>query len=74
MSGIQINGALALTDLLERAQERVAAMTPEEREEMWKAQRESFARGMGPCEHGVLDFEDCPDCRAAARTPKVPSS
>lgn len=36
----------------------------EQRADMRKAQRESFIRGMTtPCEHGVLDFEQCPDCR-----------
>lgn len=35
-------------------------MTPAEVE----AQRKSFARGMmARCEHGELDFEQCPDCR-----------
>lgn len=29
------------------------------------AQRESWARGMSACEHGVLDFEDCAECRGA---------
>ena len=29
-----------------------------------QAQRESWVRGMTtPCEHGVVDFEQCPDCR-----------
>lgn len=35
-------------------------MTPAERRE----QQESWVRGMTTgCEHGVLDFETCPDCR-----------
>jgi hypothetical protein len=46
-----------LEALLKQAAQHV--MTPEE----LQAQRESFARGMGPCEHGVYDFETCPDCR-----------
>ena len=29
-----------------------------------QAQRESWVRGMTtPCKHGVIDFEQCPDCR-----------
>jgi len=35
-------------------------MTPEE----VQTQRESWVRGMcDPCEHGVVDYEQCPDCR-----------
>lgn len=29
-------------------------------------QRKSWARGMGPCEHGIFDFEECPECREKA--------
>jgi len=51
---------------LAEAMKRVAAMTDEQRAAMWKAQRESYIRGMTtPCEHGVLDFEQCGDCRQA---------
>lgn len=47
-----------LLALLEKAKNH--AMTPEEIE----AQRASFARGMtARCEHGWLDFEQCPKCR-----------
>lgn len=53
--------------LLAEANARVAAMSLEEQEAMWKAQRESWVRGMAPCEHGISDWEDCPDCRKAAR-------
>lgn len=43
---------------------QVHQMTPAEIE----AQRQSWVRGMTtPCEHGVLDFETCPDCLAQAR-------
>jgi hypothetical protein len=43
---------------------RVAAMTPKQREEMWRKQRESWVRAFStPCEHGELDFEQCPECR-----------
>jgi len=60
-----------ITLLLARARERVASMTPTEREAMWAAQRESWVRGMAPCEHGVSDWEDCPDCRSAIRNPRI---
>lgn len=48
-----------------------AAMPPAERAELEgrerQAQRESWVRGMTtPCEHGVLDFEQCGECRACA--------
>ena len=44
-----------------------SAIPPEERAELerreYQAQRESWVRVMGPCEHGVYDFEDCLECR-----------
>jgi hypothetical protein len=44
-----------------------ASMPAEERAELERheiaAQRESWVRAMGPCEHGVLDWEDCQQCR-----------
>jgi hypothetical protein len=48
-----------------------AALPPEERAELERrerqAQRESWIRGMTtPCEHGVLDFEQCGECRSCA--------
>ena len=50
-----------LENLLRKAAQR--KMTPEE----YEAQRQSWVRGMTqPCEHGVVDFEQCPDCRAQA--------
>lgn len=55
-----------LDDLLARAKIAVDAMTPAEREKMIRQQAESWARGMAPCEHGIADWEDCPDCRRAA--------
>jgi len=52
-----------LKKLLEQAKERVAAMSPEEYHDMMEEQKKSFVRAMTtPCEHGVLDFEDCPEC------------
>lgn len=56
-----------IEEMLVEAKRRVDAMTPEQRAAMEKAQRESFMRGMGPCEHGILDFEDCEECRAKAK-------
>ena len=51
-----------LEEMLDAAQ--IHQMTPAEIEE----QRKSFIRGMTtPCEHGVLDFEQCPQCWAAHR-------
>jgi hypothetical protein len=29
---------------------------------MLEAQRQSWLRGMKPCEHGKIDFEQCPQC------------
>lgn len=53
-----------LSDLLEQAKARVLAMSPEEYAAMTQAQRESWVRGMtARCEHGWIDFEQCPDCR-----------
>lgn len=53
-----------ICELLAKAKERVARMTPEEREAMFDEQRKSWVRGMtARCEHGWLDFEQCPDCR-----------
>ena len=53
-----------LEKLLSEAQEKVAKMTPEEYDSMMEAQKKSFVRGMtARCEHGILDFEQCPKCR-----------
>lgn len=57
-----------LNRLLADAKRQVANMTPKQREEMFARQRESFVRAMTtPCEHGELDFEQCPQCRDAAQ-------
>lgn len=53
----------ALEELLRRAKAHYDAMTPEEKEAMLAEQRESFLRGMAPCEHGERDWETCPECR-----------
>lgn len=58
---------MASDDLARRVAEAVAwynALSPAEKKAHDDAQRASWARGMGPCEHGVYDFETCPDCRA----------
>lgn len=53
-----------LEQLLADAKAKMAKMTPEELEAMQEAQKKSFVRGMmAKCEHGVLDFEQCPKCR-----------
>lgn len=49
--------------LLREAMERFNALSPEQRAEHRRLQRESYVRGMTtPCEHGVLDFEQCGEC------------
>lgn len=53
-----------IAKLLAEANARVASMSPEEREAVWEAQRQSWIRAMAtPCEHGELDWEDCQLCR-----------
>lgn len=32
-----------------------------------RAQRESWIRGMAPCEHGMADLEECIECRGGKR-------
>lgn len=52
---------LTLDELIAHARQHT--MSPAEIEE----QRASWVRAFTtPCEHGVLDFEQCPDCRAEA--------
>ena len=53
--------------LVNEAIGRYNAMTPEQQEAHNRAQRESWVRAMTtPCEHGELDFEQCPECRRGA--------
>lgn len=52
-----------MTELLRKARERVEAMTSEEYSSMIEEQRQSWVRGMAPCEHGDADWETCPHCR-----------
>lgn len=56
-----------IAKLAAAAKARVDAMTPEQQKAHWQAQRESWVRGMTtPCEHGVLDFEQCGECRRSS--------
>lgn len=59
----------AIRQRLAEIEAQRAAMPPEERArleaEELQAQRESWIRAMAPCEHGVADFEECQQCRAA---------
>lgn len=53
-----------LEQLLADAKARMAKMSPEELAAMMEEQKKSFVRGMtAKCEHGELDFEQCPKCR-----------
>lgn len=55
-----------LAKLIEQSKARVAAMTPEEYAAMIEAQAASYARSLLACEHGIVDFEQCDDCRSQA--------
>ena len=53
-----------LDKLLEQAKYHMARMSPEDRRAMYEEQKLSLARAFStPCEHGELDFEQCPKCR-----------
>ncbi|MDQ3023029.1 MAG: hypothetical protein M3R04_01395 [bacterium] len=58
----KISAALAQIEVVRSAMAPAdrAALEAQERQ----AQRESWIRGMAPCEHGVLDWETCDQCRA----------
>jgi len=56
----------SLNELLRQSKTRVDAMSGDELEAMLAEQRKSWVRAMAPCEHGVRDWETCPDCRSAA--------
>lgn len=61
---------LDLKAAADAAHARLAAMTPEDQAAHWQAQREIFVRAMcTPCEHGMLDYEQCPKCREEAAKP-----
>ena len=56
--------SLELDKLLEQTKQQLARMSPEDRAAMYEEQKQSFARALStPCEHGELDFEQCPACR-----------
>lgn len=47
-------------------------LPPEKQAELRDAQRQSFVRAFTTgCEHGVLDFEQCPACRATTENPNA---
>lgn len=56
-----------IKQMLDDIERKRAAMPPEERAKLeadeLQAQRESWVRGMAPCEHGVADWEECEQCR-----------
>lgn len=62
-----LNGTHAggnITGLVEKAVADYKALSPEQKTAHDKAQQDNFVRGITtPCEHGVLDFETCPECR-----------
>ena len=51
-----------LEQMLKRSVEIVNRMTPEERDEMCRLQRESWVRAEARCEHGN-EWDACDDCR-----------
>lgn len=53
-----------LDRLIEKSKQQLAGMSPKELEKLREEQKQSFVRGFTtPCEHGKLDFEQCPKCR-----------
>jgi hypothetical protein len=56
-----------LRSALIAAHQRTLAMSPEDKQAMFEAQRQSFIRALAPCEHGDPDWETCPECLAALR-------
>ena len=52
-----------LTQAWKEAQARFDALRPEQQRAHREAQAASYARSLAPCEHGVADFEQCPECR-----------
>lgn len=48
---------------VKEAQARFDALTPDKQRAHREAQAASYARSLAPCEHGVVDFEQCPECR-----------
>lgn len=56
-----------LLELLRKSVAAYEAMSPADKASHDEAQRQSWIRGMAPCEHGARDWETCPECRTAAR-------
>lgn len=57
----------SLKKLFAESKAKFDAMTPEQQSEHRELQRQSYVRAMTTgCEHGVLDFETCPQCRSNA--------
>ena len=60
-----------LEKMIKQAKVKYDAMTPSQKAAHDQAQRESWVRGMtAKCEHGELDFEQCPKCRAQYKPSK----
>lgn len=60
---------MTLSEMMERAKRAYADMTPQEKKAHDDAQRASWVRGMtARCEHGIVDFEQCPDCQSIAQS------
>lgn len=52
-----------LEKLLKKCAENYKNLTQAQKDEMWRLQKESWIRGMQPCEHGVYDWETCVECK-----------
>lgn len=57
---------IALNEKLKKSVEAFGNMSPAEREAMLAEQAKSWVRSCAPCEHGIRDWETCPDCRRRA--------
>lgn len=55
-----------LDELIRRSMEEFNRLTPAEQRAHYAKQRQSWARAFGPCKHGVLDWEQCQECRRTA--------
>lgn len=56
-----------MEEKVRRAVEAFERLSPEAQARHRQAQRESWARAMAPCEHGIADWEECEQCRANAK-------
>ena len=56
-----------IQQMLDKIRRERDAMPPAKREKLERrerqAQRESWVRAMAPCEHGIIDWENCVQCR-----------